>query len=231
MLSNEQTLLRLVVAAVLGALVGLERERGERAAGLRTHALVGLGACLFAIVSAFGFNDVRTLSGISWDPSRVAAQVASGVGFLGAGAIILRREVVRGLTTAASIWAVAAVGLATGGGLYLAAFVGTALILVLLAWVKPIERRYFVRQRTRSLILTVSSEPGALAAIRAVLDKSSVRVDRLLIHPSHGDGRDKIDLIMSGVESGSLTDLMERLRAVPEVQEISAGSEVAGRWA
>lgn len=229
MLSSEQTLLRLVTAAVLGALVGLERERGERAAGLRTHALVGLGACLFAIVSAFGFDDVRTLPGISWDPSRVAAQVASGVGFLGGGAIILRREVVRGLTTAASIWAVAAVGLATGGGLYLAAVIGTALILVLLAWVKPIERRYFVHERPRSLMLIVNSQPGVLPAIRQVIDKSPVRVERLLIHPGHDEGRDRIDLIVSGVESSALTALMDSLRAVPDVQEISAGTEIPSR--
>src|SRR5579883_350300 len=108
MLRNEEIFLRLFVAALLGALVGWERERGERAAGLRTHALVGLGSALFMVVSSFGFEDTRNMPQVALDPSRVAAQVASGVGFLGGGTIILRREVVRGLTTAASIWAVAA---------------------------------------------------------------------------------------------------------------------------
>ena len=102
--------MRLGVAAVLGALVGLERERLEWAAGMRTHALVSLGSALFMVVSIFGFSDILNERHVILDPSRVAAQVASGIGFIGAGTIIFRREVVKGLTTAASIWAVAAVG-------------------------------------------------------------------------------------------------------------------------
>jgi putative Mg2+ transporter-C (MgtC) family protein len=111
MISPEQVVLRLVVAVVLGGLVGLERERLEWAAGMRTHALVSLGSALFMVVSIFGFSDILAEQHVILDPSRVAAQVASGIGFIGAGTIILRREIVKGLTTAASIWAVAAVGL------------------------------------------------------------------------------------------------------------------------
>src|SRR5215207_3053948 len=107
MISPEQIVLRLVVAAILGALVGLERERLEWAAGMRTHALVCLGPALFMVVAAFGVADVLGERHVIRDPSRVAAQVASGIGFIGAGTIILRREIVKGLTTAASIWAVA----------------------------------------------------------------------------------------------------------------------------
>ena len=110
MISPQETILRLAVAAVLGALVGLERERLGWAAGMRTHALVSLGSALFMVVSIFGFSDILNERHVILDPSRVAAQVASGVGFIGAATIILRREVVKGLTTAASIWAVAAVG-------------------------------------------------------------------------------------------------------------------------
>src|ERR1700734_2077334 len=110
---------RLVVATVLGAVIGIERERTEHAAGLRTHALVSLGAALFMVVSAYGFGSVLG-DHVVLDPSRVAAQVASGVGFLGAGTIILRREIVRGLTTAASIWIAAAIGLAAGAAMFLA---------------------------------------------------------------------------------------------------------------
>jgi uncharacterized membrane protein YhiD involved in acid resistance len=129
MIQPQQIIIRLVVATVLGAIVGLERERLERAAGLRTHALVGVGAALFMLVSAFGFADVLGTRQVALDPSRIAAQVVSGIGFLGAGTIILQREIIRGLTTAASVWAVAAVGLAVGGGLYLAAVSATVLIL------------------------------------------------------------------------------------------------------
>jgi putative Mg2+ transporter-C (MgtC) family protein len=117
-LPESQILIRLLVAAVLGSLVGLERERGEWAAGLRTHMLVSLGACLFMIVSAYGFSGVLGKPAVVLDPSRIAAQVVTGVGFLGAGTILMRGQIVRGLTTAASLWAVAAVGLASGGGLY-----------------------------------------------------------------------------------------------------------------
>ena len=110
MLANLDILIRLVVAAVLGGAIGFERERNSWAAGLRTHMLVSAGACLTMIVSSFGFSDIAHQPNVVLDPSRVAAQVVSGIGFLGAGAILLRGEVVRGLTTAASLWAVAAVG-------------------------------------------------------------------------------------------------------------------------
>ncbi|HZS00246.1 MAG TPA: MgtC/SapB family protein, partial [Chloroflexota bacterium] len=144
MITPEQMILRLVLATVLGAIVGVERERLERAAGLRTHALVGVGAALFMLVSVFGFGDVVDMPGVTLDPSRVAAQVVSGIGFLGAGTIIFQREIVRGLTTAASVWAVAAIGLAVGGGLYLAAFGATILTLLILAGLKPLENRFFL---------------------------------------------------------------------------------------
>ncbi len=119
-------IVRLLAATVLGAIIGIERERAEHAAGLRTHALVSLGAALFMIISAYGFAPVLG-EHVILDPSRIAAQVASGIGFLGAGTIILRREIVRGLTTAASMWTVAAIGLACGGGMYFAAVAASVL--------------------------------------------------------------------------------------------------------
>jgi putative Mg2+ transporter-C (MgtC) family protein len=125
-LSNWEILERLLIAAALGSLIGFERERLLWAAGIRTHMLVCVGACLFMIVSAYGFS-ASTSEHVVLDPSRVAAQVVSGIGFLGAGAILARGEVVKGLTTAASIWTVAAIGLASGGGLYFAAAISTAI--------------------------------------------------------------------------------------------------------
>ena len=117
MLPHSDTLLRLFVAATLGSLIGFERERLLWAAGIRTHMLVCVGACLFMIVSDLGFAPALGPN-VVLDPSRVAAQVVSGIGFLGAGAILARGEIVKGLTTAASIWTVAAIGLAVGGGLF-----------------------------------------------------------------------------------------------------------------
>ena len=120
-----QMLLRLVIAVTLGGLVGFEREREGKPAGVRTHGMVCLGAALFTVVSVYGF-------GVGADPTRVAAMVVSGIGFLGAGAILHQRESVHGLTTAASLWVTAAIGLAVGAGMMLMSLATTILIFLLL---------------------------------------------------------------------------------------------------
>ena len=121
-----EELWRVVVAAGLGGAVGLERELREREAGFRTHLLVSVGSCLFTLVSAYGFNEFR---GGSVDPTRIAAQIVTGIGFLGAGAIIRQGFSVRGLTTAATLWVVAAIGMASGAGYFSVAVITTALVL------------------------------------------------------------------------------------------------------
>jgi putative Mg2+ transporter-C (MgtC) family protein len=141
MLPDWELVSRLLIAALLGAFVGFEREHLHKPAGLRTHMLVSTGACLFMIVSAFGFRDILGTEHVTLDPSRVAAQVVSGIGFLGAGAILLRGKFIQGITTAASIWTVAAVGLATGGGLYIEAIAATVIILIILVVVGRFEQR------------------------------------------------------------------------------------------
>ena len=140
MLNQWELVARLLLAAGLGSVVGWERERLQWAAGLRTHMLVAVGSCLMIIVSAYGFSAVLSQR-VILDPSRIAAQVVTGVGFLGAGSIIFRDEAIKGLTTAASIWAVAGLGLAAGAGLYTAAIATTIIILVILAGLKPLEER------------------------------------------------------------------------------------------
>ena len=131
--------LRLTAGLVLGAIIGFERELHRQPAGFRTHSLVALGAALFTVVSAYGFE------GEGVDPTRIAAQIVSGIGFIGAGTILQHRGSVRGLTTAASLWAVAAIGTAAGAGLLVMAVVGTLLILVVLALLDQIEE--FFRRR------------------------------------------------------------------------------------
>ncbi len=133
--------LRLTVGLVLGAAIGFERELQRQPAGFRTHSLVSLGAALFTVVSAYGF------SGDLVDPTRIAAQIVSGIGFIGAGTILQYRGHIRGLTTAASLWSVAAIGTAAGAGLYVVAIVGTVLILVILAILDRVED--FARRRLR----------------------------------------------------------------------------------
>jgi putative Mg2+ transporter-C (MgtC) family protein len=152
---------RLALAAALGSIIGLEREFREREAGLRTHLLVSLGSALFTIVSAFGFHDVLTHDPqvvVRLDPSRIAAQIVSGIGFLGAGAIIRQGLSIRGLTTAATLWVVAAIGMAAGAGFYSVAIITTVVALVAL-WplryiayrmidrVKPEEDRVVIEMR------------------------------------------------------------------------------------
>ena len=122
--------LRLLLAGVLGAVIGLDREYRAKEAGYRTHFLVSLGSALIMIVSQHAFKDVLGETGVGLDPSRIAAQVVSGIGFLGAGTIILNKQMVRGLTTAAGIWATAAIGLAVGGGMYGLGISATVLTLI-----------------------------------------------------------------------------------------------------
>src|SRR5919199_1568359 len=214
-IAPEQIILRLLIATILGGAVGWERERLEWAAGLRTHALVCVGATLFMIVSAFGFADVLGSPDVVLDPSRVAAQVVSGIGFIGAGTIIFRREIVRGLTTAASIWAVAAIGLAVGGGMYLAALVATVLALVILAAVKPIEWRIFRHRRARQVSLTVDVQEISLSEIKAEIEAANLRLDRLVVRPGDSAEAERVEVFLArGSSEEKLLSLMESLRRV-----------------
>ena len=121
--------LRLLAAVVFGALIGIEREIRQKSAGIRTHIVVALASALMMIVSQYGFAGVLGEPGVGLDPSRIAAQVVSGIGFIGAGTIIIHRQLVRGLTTAASLWATAGIGLTAGSGMFLLAGVATVLTL------------------------------------------------------------------------------------------------------
>ena len=129
MMLNVDFMLRLLVAGILGAIIGLDREYRAKEAGYRTHFLVSLGSALIMIVSQYGFQEIIKENSVTLDPSRVAAQVVSGIGFIGAGTIIIHRQLVRGLTTAASLWATAGIGLAAGAHMYIVAGAATALTL------------------------------------------------------------------------------------------------------
>jgi putative Mg2+ transporter-C (MgtC) family protein len=212
-----QLLLRLLVAAVLGSLVGLERERGEWAAGLRTHMLVCLGACLFMIVSAYGFAGVLGHQAVVLDPSRVAAQVVTGVGFLGAGTILLRGNIVRGLTTAASLWAVAAVGLATGGGLYEEALATTVLIVLILAGMKPLERKLFASRREGSMSLRLDPKLNSVESLEKTVSEAGIRVARMVVRHEESSALASVDLSLVGASPRRLEALTSALRSIAGV--------------
>ena len=223
-LATEPMLLRLGLATLLGGAVGLERGMQEQSAGLRTHAMVAVGATLFMMVSQYGFAG----SGhVDFDPSRLAAQVVSGVGFLGAGAIIQQRQSVRGLTTAASIWAVAAIGLAVGGGLYIAAVSATALMLFILGLVKPVERRIFQNRRQRSpIVVLMDRHAGGPAGIEAAVRAASggARLERIHIKPSKTPDLDQVELTLGGgaaLPPAALCAFLDGLRALPRVHDIT----------
>ena len=163
-LSWPEVLLRLALAAALGGAIGFERELREREAGLRTHTLVSVGSALFTIAGAYGFRDFHG----SFDPTRVAAQIVTGIGFLGAGAIIRQGLSVRGLTTAATLWVVAAIGLASGAGYYSAAVITTALVLLSLWPLRIVAYKVMIRFRPENerLVAQLPSgeSPGPLIA-------------------------------------------------------------------
>ena len=149
----------LGLALLLSSLIGLEREMQQKSAGLRTHTLVGVGAALFMLISKYGFTDVLVPGQVVLDPSRMAAQIVTGVGFLGAGIIFVRRDSVRGLTTAASIWVTAAIGACAGAGLPILASVTTAVYL-LVAVVYPEITRRLPRSSTAVSVLRVRYPDG-----------------------------------------------------------------------
>ena len=210
-------MLRLVVALLLGAIVGLERERQERAAGLRTVTMVSLGSCLFTIVGAYGFNPT--------DPSRVAAQIVTGIGFLGAGTIFLRKDLVRGLTTAATIWATAAIGMAAGTTLYLEAVFATLLILAVLMVLKPIERRFFKRPSEALVSLVVPRREDEIEAVRSALAGIGAFPLSFRIHEVN-DTDDRLELDVGLPHSRTTSELMRQLRSVEGARQILISRDV-----
>jgi putative Mg2+ transporter-C (MgtC) family protein len=182
--------------------------------------LVSVGSTLIMIVSAYGFAGVQG-PGISLDPSRMAAQVVSGIGFLGAGAILARGEVVRGLTTAASVWSVAGIGLAVGGGLYLPAMAATVIILLILAGVKPLERRFIGKRQRHEVLIRAQRDALSLSTAHEALGAASGRVQSFVMRQTAGaTDNDEIVITFARVTPVQIAAVCKRLAAVPGVQEV-----------
>jgi putative Mg2+ transporter-C (MgtC) family protein len=220
MASDLELIVRLSLAALIGSAVGIERERLRWAAGLRTHMLVCVGSCLVMIVSAYGFSEVLGPN-VVLDPSRVAAQVVSGIGFLGAGSIILRNEVVKGLTTAASIWTVSALGLAIGGGLYVPAAAAAVIVLLILAALKPIEDRLWKGRTACQIELSAPRGAVSVGFLEEVLSWRASQVTQLIVRPKDDDhDRDLVRIALSRVPSRTLEDVIAALRRAPGVSDV-----------
>jgi putative Mg2+ transporter-C (MgtC) family protein len=194
-----EALLRLALAAVLGGLIGIERELREREAGLRTHLLVSVGSALFTIVSAYGFNEflVSGAAVVRADPTRIAAQIVTGIGFLGAGAIIRQGVSVRGLTTAATLWVVAAIGMATGAGYYSVAVITTALVVLSLWPLRIVAYQVMRRFRDEEGRLVVELHAGASpAAVINEVERSGARVETIAVSQEGDRRRVEFDVVL-----------------------------------
>ena len=174
---------RLVLAALFGTIIGLDREYREKEAGFRTHFLVSLGSALMMIVSQYGFSEILTHDGVSLDPSRIAAQVVSGIGFIGAGTIIFNHQIVRGLTTAASLWATAGIGLTAGAGMSWLALAATILTLVALEGLSLVFRS--LGSRRMVVVFSASDRTG----VADTLDTDGRLYGRVVRSRAAGRGR------------------------------------------
>ncbi|WP_016908652.1 MgtC/SapB family protein [Streptomyces xiaopingdaonensis] len=219
-------------AFVLSALIGLEREVKQKAAGLRTYTVVGFASALFMLVSKYGFGDVLSQDDVVLDPSRVAAQIVSGLGFIGGGIIFVKRDAVRGLTTAASIWLTAAVGAAAGAGLLLLALLATAgyFVAILLLpyatrwatdrWTSPAPTLNVHYLEGRGLLREVLSRITDAGFV--VADVSTSRVARRPGEPSAGDGTaTEAVTVQVGLEgAGEVPELVTQISELEGVLEV-----------
>ncbi|HYY32052.1 MAG TPA: MgtC/SapB family protein [Gaiellaceae bacterium] len=212
---------RLVIAAALTGAVGLEREFRERAAGLRTHIMVGVGSALFTLVSAYGFNAFLTsgASVVRADPSRIAAQIVTGIGFLGAGAILRQGLSIRGLTTAAGLWVAAAIGMAVGAGYYSAALLATGVVLVGLGPLRMAEGWVMERRRREAGSLEIDLRPDQpLAPVLGVLEGRRARVSRIQLEEEETGRELRIEVVLPAGVSGR--NLVEELTQLDEVTAV-----------
>jgi putative Mg2+ transporter-C (MgtC) family protein len=218
-ISDGELLLRLGLTVVLCGAIGVERETRGQVAGLRTHILVGLGAALFTLVSAYAFTSDNPANPV--DPTRISAQIVTGIGFLGAGAIIRQGLTVRGLTTAASLWIVAAVGMASGAGYYLGAAATTGVVLVSLVGFRQVRPFLLTRLRTDFVLLEFEMETGGeLGSVLEVLGKKGVRIEAM------ASAREE-DLLGYRLEleappTADLDGAIDEIRRMPTVRNVEA---------
>ncbi|HUC33449.1 MAG TPA: MgtC/SapB family protein [Ilumatobacteraceae bacterium] len=226
-ISTMELLLRLLAAAGLGIVVGLERDVSGRAAGARTNAVVALGAALFTVAGAYGFADhPANADGI--DPTRIAAQVAAGVGFIGAGAIIRHGTGVKGVTTAATVWLAAAIGVMCGAGGYLAAALTATLavlVLLLLRVVKPILLR--VGRAHGDLLVVYERGHGTIGPLLRQIADLGGAVEQISVE-DEGDsehGRRTVNLEVAMPSRGAADEVVQMLEALPEVRKVGFSHE------
>ena len=220
MINWAEIALRLTLAALFGAVIGLERERKDWAAGLRTHMMVCLGSSLIMMVSTYGFSDVLGNKNITLDPSRIAAQVISGIGFIGAGTILfLRQGIVRGLTTASGLWTVAGIGLATGGGMYFAAALATVAAVIILWALQPVEKILSDRFKHKGIRIVTKNREKSIGIVNQLFESKHLEVASFLIDKS--DNEFTISFRFKSLDKSSLATLVSDFQQDPDIKEIT----------
>jgi putative Mg2+ transporter-C (MgtC) family protein len=216
-LDAAEAFLRIGAAGGCGALIGLERESRNQLAGMRTHALVAAGAAIFTLAGAHGFPDLHR--GPNVDPMRVAAQIASGIGFIGAGAIIRDRGSVRGITTAAALWTSAAIGLATGAGLWWVTAAGALVTLFVLIGLRPIGARLVapLAMPVRTVDIEYEKGHGTLGPVMDAIRETGGELEDLDIQDSDGGSRRRVSIVVRVPDPEDLDPLARSLGEIPEV--------------
>ncbi|MDG5788150.1 MgtC/SapB family protein [Evansella sp. AB-P1] len=218
--------IRLVIAALLGGLVGVEREYHQHPAGFRTHLLVSVGSCLIMLLAFYGFQGYMKENPdvVNFDPSRLAAYVVSGIGFLGAGTILVQGYTVRGLTTAASIWVVAGIGLTVGAGMYTAAFICTIIVILSLFLLGKINFNILNKGQNKYIFIVVDERQGRLNEIVSVLEDSDVKIKGVKTERQRGyKGNNLIEyrLLVNNLDHKSFLYITERLNKLDFVDQIN----------
>lgn len=217
----------LLLATLLGGLVGIEREQNNHPAGFRTHILVCVGSALIMLISMYGFEEFiysRPEINTVQDPARLAAQVVSGIGFLGAGTILVHGGTIRGLTTAASLWVVAGIGLALGAGFYYGAVFATLLVLLSLVVLNKIEDVFIRKGNVHILQLSVDDTPGKLGEIATKVGERQITIRRISIQEAKGnDGRVRVTVGVVLPNKTSLLQVVDELRSIEGIHEVSIG--------
>jgi len=222
MIPEYEIILRLGIAAVLGAVVGYERERHNQPAGLRTHMILVVGSALAMTLSinlAMQFRpDVP-----NGDPARLAAQVLSGIGFLGAGAILRLGTNVRGLTTATSLWSMAVVGLSVGAGYYLVALAATALLILALSVLDVVEKHLIHSTIIFPVQVVAGDEVDMLPTLRGILKEQNMKVQSFSIQKDLAQDVSVLDLVVQAKENSRLESLVEKIHQLPGVRSYKVG--------
>ncbi len=222
-LTSTTAIFRIFLSLVLGSLVGIERKRKGQMAGLRTFSLISMGACIAMMLSIYVCQE--TVGLLRGDPSRIAAQVISGIGFLGAGTIIQMKGSVRGLTTAAGIWIIATVGMAVGCGLYLVSVVATVLVLVVLTILEQIEHRVNVGNEARTIRLKVKGIVKSIKQYEDVLEKYNIHLSRVYVEYDYEADTTRLNLLILIREHSDFIEVFDAIHNVNPTLSISLSNQ------